>query len=473
MARLKAKEKLLFYPTPLHIVDMIALNIVPGVSGPDERIGAMVDPCCGTGEPLAHLGNHLGLLTYGNELHPERAAQARAKLDYCVTGAREFLAVEGQFNLCFNNPPYDQSLGGDRMELAHLRADLELLMPDGLGIWIVPETLITYGVCVLLTIHLRQLNLRRFPEPDYQQFKQVVIFGLKRSQILSDTYHQALQLTKQVQQGLPVLQNLEFSYQYPAIETVITRFETTFPDPDSLFEALEQEGVHQSDAWHNLMGEGQSGLDHFQPVLPLTAGHTALAIAAGIVNGTEVDIDGQTQLIKGSTSKRLLVTTETEITEQGSQKTIREREQLVQTITALNLANGTLTEHNSLDDKTGFTQFLLTHQDILVRSIENTYPPLFEPERDMAAWLPQLSRVRAPGKLSGRLVAEGLLPAQQVCAAALAARLQTDKGVILVGEMGVGKTATAQALAALIGRGAWKVVVVCPAQVAEKWKREG
>jgi len=38
--------------------------------------------------------------------------------------------------------------------------------------------------------------------------------------------------------------------------------------------------------------------------------------------------------------------------------------------------------------------------------------------------------------------------------------------------MGVGKTATAQALAALVGKGNWKLVVVAPGQVAPKWARE-
>jgi tRNA G10 N-methylase Trm11 len=65
----------------------------------------MLDPCCGTGEPLALLGRHLGLTTYGNELHPERFAQARTRLDHCLNGPREFLEVEGQFSAIFDNPP--------------------------------------------------------------------------------------------------------------------------------------------------------------------------------------------------------------------------------------------------------------------------------------------------------------------------------------------------------------------------------
>src|SRR5687768_7469592 len=110
MARLAAKEKILFYPTPLEIVHCIASNI-KSTSG-----GTILDPCCGTGEPLAVLGQLLGLTTYGNELHPKRFNQARLQLDYCLNGAREFLQVGGWFNVTYDNPPYDQGLSGQRME---------------------------------------------------------------------------------------------------------------------------------------------------------------------------------------------------------------------------------------------------------------------------------------------------------------------------------------------------------------------
>jgi hypothetical protein len=472
MARLAAREKLLFYPTPLDIVETIAGNIIPGVAGPDERVGAILDPCAGTGEPLALLGNHLGLVTYGNELHPERYAQARHRLDHCLNGPREFLDVVGRFSMIFNNPPYDQALSGERMEVMHLKADLALLSAGGLGIWVIPEPILDYGVCALLAGHLQQVAIRRFPQPEYDRFKQVVIFGLKRAEAAMDTYLQANSLEALVKQGPPVLRPGEFAYRYDCREGAITRFALRFPEAGTVLAELETTGLHTGESWQTLLGSTGAGFDHFQPVLRLTSGHTAMAIAAGIVNGTEVAIDGQTHLIKGSTSKRMTVTTETEATAEGSQKTTREREQLVQTITALNLENGTLAAYNSLDDKAGFAAFLLEYQQVLVDSIERTYPPLFEPERDMTAWLPTLHRVRAPGKLTGRLIAEGLLPAQQVRAAALAARLKTDKAVVLVGEMGTGKTATSQAIAALIGQGNWKLVVVCPAQITDKWKRE-
>lgn len=466
MARLAAKEKILFYPTPLEIVELIASNIVPG------NEGAILDPCCGTGEPLALLGARLGLTTYGNELHPGRFAKAAKRLAYCLNGAREFLDIEGQFAVVFDNPPYDTALGGERMEVAHLRADLELLVSGGLGIWVIPEPILDLELCSLLAAQLRQVNLRRFPQPEYERFKQVVIFGVKRPEPAIYTYAEANRLEQLITQGLPVLRAGEFAYPVPATATPISRFAVGFPEAGSVLAEVETSGVQTTAAWQTLFSAGATGLDHFQPVLRLTSGHTAFVIAAGIVDGTELEIEGQAHLIKGSTHKQVTVTQETEQSEEGSRQVIREREKLAQTIAAFNLVNGTLAEHNSLDDKEGFAAFLLAHQEVLVQTIDRTYAPLFDPARDMPQWLHRLNRVRAPGVLPGQKQAGGLLPAQQIRAAALATRLQTAKGVILVGEMGTGKTCCSQAIAALIGKGNWKLVVVCPAQVVAKWQRE-
>lgn len=471
MARLAAKAKVLFYPTPLAIVETIADNIISPLRGPDERAGAILDPCCGTGEPLALLGNHLGLITYGNELHPQRFVQAKARLDYCLNGAREFLDGAEQFNVIFDNPPYDQELGGQRMEISHIRHDLTLLMAGGLGIWVIPETILDYDLCFLLVSHLRQVNIRRFPAPEYDRFKQVVVFGVKRYTPLTHVYSEATRLEQMVTTSPPVLRGGEFDYSYPTTGNII-HFTLSFPETGQVLAEIKTDGLHTTAAWQSLFGAEAASFTDFQPVLRLSAGHTAFVIAAGIVDGTTVEIEGQPHIIKGSTSKQVTVIEETEQTEQGQQTKIREREKLVQTITALNLANGTMSEYNSLDDKEGFAAFLLEHQALLVETIDRTYAPLFEPGRDMSHWLPHLQRVRAPGVLPGQKKASGLLPAQQIRSAALAKRLTTAKGVILVGEMGTGKTATSQAIAALIGRDTWKLVVVCPAQVVAKWKRE-
>ena len=74
MSRLAALEKVLFYPTPIQITEWILSNIE--ACGP----GNALDPCCGDGAPLALVGERLGLVTYGCEIHPQRAAQAAKRI---------------------------------------------------------------------------------------------------------------------------------------------------------------------------------------------------------------------------------------------------------------------------------------------------------------------------------------------------------------------------------------------------------
>ncbi|MEM7034317.1 MAG: DEAD/DEAH box helicase family protein, partial [Chloroflexota bacterium] len=371
-----------------------------------------------------------------------------------------------------DNPPYDQALGGTRVELTHLQADLELLLPNGLGIWIMPKPSLDFDACATLARHLTKITLRRFPEPEYERFKQVVVFGVKRHHPLDTVYTTASQLEDVIKLGIPPLEENELAYHFTDKRNQITAFNLSFPDISQTMDQVTDEGVHHGDAWHTLFGTHGRHINDFQPVLRLTSGHAAMVIAAGIVDGTEVDIEDQLHLIKGTTHKVVSISKEAESLEDVHKQTIREREQLVQTITALNMNNGQLLTFNSQDNRDGFADFLLQHQQTLVETIDYQYPPLFEPDRDMRRWTSTLNQIQAPGLLPGHTVATGLLPAQQIRAAALAAKLKTDKAVILVGEMGSGKTCVSQAIAALIGQENWKLVVVCPSQVTRKWRRE-
>jgi hypothetical protein len=65
-------------------------------------------------------------------------------------------------------------------------------------------------------------------------------------------------------------------------------------------------------------------------------------------------------------------------------------------------ATGALTEYNSLDDKDGFADFLIAHQEVSIQTIDRTYVPLFDPARDMPKWLLRLSRGRVPSVLPGQ-----------------------------------------------------------------------
>lgn len=463
MSRLAAQQKLLFYPTPANVVNLIASNVKPSEVG-----GAILDPCCGDGEPVLALAVKLNLIAHGNELHPGRFREASGKLRSCTNGAREFLRTDGQFDVVFDNPPYDQSVDGRRMEAVHIRADLELLAPGGLGVWVLPETIMDWSMFYELCSKLDGVAVRRFPDPEYAAFRQVVVFGNK----VSDKGHygsheQANHLAEQKKEGFPVIMAREFGYAVPAGNRREVPLRVEHPDLAETVALAGDEGVHGSPQWEAMFGGSQPS-QGFRPLLPLGSGHMALAIAAGVVDSMETVIDGSPCLIKGSTSKHVAVTRE----EDGDDVKIVKRETFTQVISSLNLETGRLTRLDSKKDSAAFAEFLTAHQDELVRSIRETFPPLFDPERDMDSWMDALLMVHAPGKLPGQDRENGLLPAQQVRAAALAEKLRTAKGVVLVGEMGSGKTCCSQAVVALTGRGNWKLVVLTPANVCQKWKRE-
>ena len=112
MARLEAQSKLLYYPTPNHVVDLLGTWFKTVCSA------RLADPCCGTGEALRRFANGLGLQfpieTWGVELSYSRAQEAAKTLDrvlpasfYSLTASRWSPASVG---LVFNNCPYDWSV---------------------------------------------------------------------------------------------------------------------------------------------------------------------------------------------------------------------------------------------------------------------------------------------------------------------------------------------------------------------------
>ena len=74
MAHYKSQSKMGYYPTPAHLIPLIAQNL----HAPDPGNCRILDPCAGTGETLSLLGSQLGITgLYANELDAERAEACR------------------------------------------------------------------------------------------------------------------------------------------------------------------------------------------------------------------------------------------------------------------------------------------------------------------------------------------------------------------------------------------------------------
>ncbi|MBE3568530.1 MAG: class I SAM-dependent methyltransferase, partial [Thermogemmatispora sp.] len=192
MARLAAQVKLEFFPTPLCVVERVAaLLTFPFDSLAHARL---LDPCAGDGRALALLAQRLkarfqqdcgeeaycSLSTWGIEIQTSLARQARSRLDRVLQGNffQTTLSWAG-WQLAYLNPPYDwDQTSGERLESAFLRRTSRLLCVEGILVFIIPQRVLReQEVAGHLATQYDQLVCFRFPDPEYEQFKQVVLLA--------------------------------------------------------------------------------------------------------------------------------------------------------------------------------------------------------------------------------------------------------------------------------------------------------
>lgn len=201
----------------------------------DSRVNCL-DPCCGTGEALYNLcpGQNL----YGIELDVERGLKARELLHQVLIGDFEGAVVQNtSFGFLFLNPPYDWKTGtegqtGQRYEIIFLNKSLNYLAHRGVLCFIIPQNLIETRAEVLFRIiyeNFEDIRIYRYPEPEFREFKQYVVFGVKkRYERVVLNPETAIKIANEALKA-PVLEEQESSlYQVPKITQPIKIFRINF-----------------------------------------------------------------------------------------------------------------------------------------------------------------------------------------------------------------------------------------------------
>jgi superfamily II DNA or RNA helicase len=402
---------------------------------------------------------------YGIEINFDRAYAAERRLKRVLHLDMEAgRAPEGSFQLLFDNPPYDQDDVTKRLEYKFLRETHVWLADEGLLVYIVPQPRIEARVARFLASRYHDIRIYRFPDPEYAAFKQVVVFGVKSpSQITDDAL--AERIEHACSEGeLPILPEVcETPYALPAFDPSRKFFlrGSVLDTAELLRESLDLGAWHARD-WQDWLTPTQEA--DVQPLMPLKRGHLAMLLAAGLMQNLLLARGDKKILVKGRTYK-------VQDKVETDDATI-ERDRFVTEITALDLVTG---EVQKLNEPTALAGFLEEWKDELSAHVVNTYAPLYQfdydKEPDVTATLNGLSKGR---KLAGR-EETGLFEAQKHVAAALARRLRTHDYAILVGEMGVGKTTIASALASLRrldAAASFPAIILCPPHLVKKWQRE-
>ncbi|MGD9100447.1 MAG: DUF6094 domain-containing protein, partial [Anaerolineae bacterium] len=481
--RLAGQERMGYYPTPPQVVQDIATYFITSDDDAQAQ-GRLLDPCAGKGEAAALLGKLLNCQTWGAELSPVRAEAAARVMDRLFPVAWETTSLTNEsVSVLFLNPPYDwdRAVGAakgkkaQRLEYKFLGSTTsKLVRGQGILIYVVPQHLLERTeVARHLAGHYDDKRAVRFPDGEYERFKQIVVFGRRRVTYKTPTNDEIEAVQRLARTSLPPLRAVETPY-YPVVPAPNrgasgrpVRYYRAAWSPEDMVAATQTAGVHTTQEWADLLHADGDGMVGIRPAMPLKKGHVAMLMSSGMMGTLRLgDEEGRPMLVKGRVVKvPHKITEEVQTNKKGEkEKVVKWRDRFITTVVTLSKAG-----LNVIDDVPGLTAFMKAHGDKIAGHILQTYEPLYNltPTADEQAVVDRLGTERKP--LPGQAKA-GLLPTQKHAAIAMARAIRAHGVGNLQGEMGVGKTTIGASVLELLD--AYPAIVICPPHLVPKWVRE-
>lgn len=177
--RLAGKQKLGYFPLPLEEAERIRRFLSFAVAG-----CAALDPCIGDGRAFHAIAGDSQTIRYGIELDAYRVEQAREVAKHVIHGdALDVHCPVESLSLLYLNPPYDFECGQShnrRLEQVFFEHCYRWLKPTGVLVLVVPGDRLS--VCGrVLAFHFKDKRAYRLGTPDAVKYKQVVLFGARRT----------------------------------------------------------------------------------------------------------------------------------------------------------------------------------------------------------------------------------------------------------------------------------------------------
>jgi hypothetical protein len=298
--RIHGRIKMGYYPTPARVVELIRKYL----SFPASPFAAL-DPCCGEGEALAALVAETSAITYGVELDYQRAEESTTCLHHVLRcGIEETRIQYRSCSLLLLNPPYDEltleeeaDAKTEREERAFLRMTVPYLIPGGVLVYIIPQNRLNKSIARLLASRFEHIQVFRFPDLEYADFRQIVVFGVRKTDNgLDEQEASRLQNVPKVELS-PLSDKAEIQYPVPT-SSPLTLFRSTLIDPEEL-----QKHMVQSPLWKRFAVLTTRSEIHIpRPPLPLHSGHLGLLLASGKLDGI-VGAGDDTHVVKGRVRK--------------------------------------------------------------------------------------------------------------------------------------------------------------------------
>jgi hypothetical protein len=490
-----------YYKTPTHLLKPIASLI----RVENENGYAVFDPCAGDGEALVELvkvwwpieATRKGVQVYANEMEltryeklKNRAGKDGLSYRYPESTHGDAFALrwdEAKASILYVNSPYDLDKEHGRLEEKFLVRFVNMLRFGGALIFLVPYYALAKSADTIAR-HFSEVYCVRFPDSDFDIFKQVVLVGKKHSPLLDpdpEIRAKVLQWSADAS-TIPSDWSAPFFDVYAHDEDGISGLKALPLDIDGL--------LRRAKPWHSTDRGGRlqpivgvvpdkpahEGLDRVFPVaLPLKPAYLASGIAAGVFNGELIRPDDPEStlpdiLLKGVFRKDFVhVPSEDKRNKDGekTQETHVQQPELV--ITILDLRTKKYSELLSSVDTTGETDLakmsvgdLLQHYGkSMMASMLKSCPVMHDPAKDEAVVVPGISRPLYTAQAHAVTAALKVLGGVDI---PLSKR--RGQACFILGEVGVGKTGVA--LATSVAMGAKRTLVMCPPHLVPEWQEQ-
>ena len=329
--RLAGRQRLGFYPLPIPE----ARRIRNFLRFPDET-SSTLDPCVGEGIAFAEITQDANTLRYGIELDAERATLARSLADEVLHGnCFDVQCSVESFSLIYLNPPYDFEIGegrSQRMEKLFLDHVYRWLKRAGVLVMVIPSDHIK-DCAQVLSSQFRDVRIYRLTEPESVKYKQVAVFGVRRTRQERDRLQDSditrarlwYESAARDAGRLPALpDNADRQYDVPHGERVRLVYKGL--PLDQIEDLLPKSSAYRQAA--AILFAPPSDVNG-RPLTPLHGGHVGLLCTAGMLNG--IFGEGDTRHIAHWQSVKLVDTSEEE--EEDGATVIREKERFSNELT--------------------------------------------------------------------------------------------------------------------------------------------
>lgn len=439
----------------------------------------LLDPFAGEGAFLEAAAQAWNVTPYANELDGERAAQCIERFgpkQAVRCDVERLLASNGAFGVGWFNPPYDHdkaAKANKRVEFAYLRHSWKWLQDGGLGLWCIYLHHLTEEAATFLAKNSRSVDVWALPGKHLGEYDQIVVAAIKGTPLDVEALYDHILAQKAAPRPLTV--QPEPIYKLPP-PPIITRFVFA---PDMVDEVQGLRLVEEGGAWKS---HGFQALldvppvqETIRPVVAPRPGHLALVLAAGVADGAVIDTSDYGQVaLRGKTEPvEQVARVDVEAMPGDPDRQVKKTTIRLKPSTTLTLlaADGTLVE---MDGDEALLNFITANKRALAGYLNRRFDPMYR--FDFHGLSSFLDRIRLNGKYP-------LYTAQKHVVAAVARGLEERDSLLLVGQMGVGKTAIGGAASIAITSGIVEtlrsnmrndqvVLVVAPPHLIDKWKRE-